>query len=170
MKRARTGRLRRVIGVVLCAIGILLASLMIRGLRKVDWITISLGRLTSVEVFVTRGHIAMQWVKGPHAPTSWLDHFGWAGHQVAQPAVPVRFYGEDDHGVIRHGCVLNALFFMLFCGTVGGYLIAAPTLRRWGLALEAGRSSTICSGCGYDLRGTPDRPCPECGQIPSRPG
>lgn len=48
----------------------------------------------------------------------------------------------------------------------------APAILRWGIRArrDASRPAYICPTCGYDLRGNPGQPCPECGFIESKSG
>lgn len=50
----------------------------------------------------------------------------------------------------------------------GSWLIVIHAIwRRWA---EVTRSPNHCHRCGYDLRGTPGKSCPECGQpVAQRP-
>jgi len=83
---------------------------------------------------------------------------GFAYHDRAWDARP---------GVPRRStAVVVPLWFVLLLSAMLPMISTRAALRRrrrerW---LRQGR----CAGCGYDLRGTPDR-CPECGMAPHEP-
>jgi hypothetical protein len=45
------------------------------------------------------------------------------------------------------------------------WIIGAAALRVW--KRRSRRRHGLCVACGYDLRGAPDHPCPECGLTPA---
>jgi len=46
-------------------------------------------------------------------------------------------------------------------------LVATPTLWLW--RCDRRKRPGLCVKCGYDLRGTDHKVCPECGSLPPRP-
>lgn len=76
--------------------------------------------------------------------------------------IPRTFPGTPNDGLVWlfpwgvrfWGLAANLAFWMLIVGTPPGIRVGISAARR-----RAGR----CTACGYDRRGIPDGPCPECG-------
>ena len=53
------------------------------------------------------------------------------------------------------GFIINSAFYAVIFYTVASVILWIRRIRR--------RSGNQCPTCGYDLKGLPNRPCPECG-------
>ena len=49
---------------------------------------------------------------------------------------------------------------------IASMILPLQACRRWWRTMRLTKLG-CCTGCGYDLRATPDR-CPECGMIPTK--
>jgi hypothetical protein len=78
------------------------------------------------------------------------------GHQGPRPTDP-GFNLSRERELTVHVMTLAFPLLVLVFSTLPLYLVATRLTK---LRVRAG----FCVGCGYDLRGTPDR-CPECGLI-----
>lgn len=59
------------------------------------------------------------------------------------------------------------LCLIFAAATVGGMVIGLAKKQRAARVREQLMLSDVCVHCGYCLRGTRGRPCPECGNVPS---
>jgi hypothetical protein len=82
--------------------------------------------------------------------------------QIRLPGVRVQWFRKirAPGAVERLGFAVQ-LWIPLLLGSI-------LPLYWWRLRQRARRIEGRCTGCGYDLRATPDR-CPECGAVPKEP-
>ncbi|MFM9995520.1 MAG: hypothetical protein ACKVU4_06915 [Phycisphaerales bacterium] len=85
------------------------------------------------------------------AAAVWMWDAGHALHKLPRRVVPINPF---DSAVVWVWWAWNPVVF-------GGLFVwAIRARRRW-------TPPYTCSACGYDLRGTPSGPCPECGNAPA---
>lgn len=95
-----------------------------------------------------------------------LSMHGWTRDQPGPGGGPMR---SESVGVVRSRSAWVMPFYPLWRGTLvnsvvfGAPVLAALLARRW-WRRRARRREGLCPGCGYDLRGSPARVCPECGR------
>jgi len=76
------------------------------------------------------------------------------------PKVPHELIRDLPCAPLYRGLILNTFFYAV----VWWALLALPRLICRTLRARRG----LCTRCAYDLRGTPNSPCPECGHTPTR--
>jgi len=70
--------------------------------------------------------------------------------------------GTSNQGVHELGALVPGWF-----AVVATSVLPAVWVAKWRRRRRFGPG--FCSGCGYDLRATPEN-CPECGRVVERPG
>jgi hypothetical protein len=122
-------RRRRTLLATLLVTFVALASLAwLWSYRGLDWLTLSLGRSASVEALSWDGRLAVQFVRGPHAPTSVAYRFQAYGRfeeLVAPRVLGFRAIRVSDHGVTATGVIVPYWYPAL----VGAVMLACVAAR-----------------------------------------
>ena len=93
----------------------------------------------------------------------WCHDYSLGTHETSAGLVGVPLLNPDGNWPrtklpylpLYRGLILNTLFY----AAIWWILLAIPRLIRRALRFRRG----LCPRCAYDLRGTPNSPCPECG-------
>jgi len=143
---------------------IALAALQLASLWNISW----LSRGKGVQAFVGQGVVRL-WIGSPGdfaAQPSGLKLGGWTGDALIwRPEIKrqSRLWVVMPNGPAK--AVFGSLVELPVLYVLS--LSAGLTARSWLARRRLRRLPSQCRECGYDLRGIPHGPCPECGAIRS---
>lgn len=177
MRARRAGRKRRIAGVSLFVLGLVVAAIFIAS----RWWAASWKRATatgSFTVFVNSGVLGVYQAKGPVASRSGWTTWSWPpGYRVLEWRLStasdradyefafdlgVVFYGSSSVPIAGEppGRVIKVLLWpiaLLAC-------VAGTSMFCWGVRARTLAARAGCPDCGYNLAGLkPAAKCPECG-------
>lgn len=84
----------------------------------------------------------------------------WASYKQRQTLIKSGFTSAASPGATWD--TLTTTVWPVAAGVLV-FVLARPIARLVCLGLPG---PGFCTSCGYDLRGSPGKPCPECGQAP----